>query len=296
MPEKYRKNYDVLGIRPGASWKELRSAYKNLVKIWHPDRFQQDTNQKKIAEERTKEINRSYKELSEHFKKHGELPTLKNDAIERPAEKTYAHQQNAQEKTKQEISPETPKGTYTPAPGSKRSKNFSRAILAITLVGSGLLAWHLIPERPLQDDEIQTSHATETQDTNSHAESTTRESSFTLGSTLGEVIAIQGIPTRTEKDVWHYGNSRVYFNNGSVIRWEESPDNPLKAQILPEALQLQTPHFTIGSTKAEVMRIQGTPERDSGNVWDYGVSRIYFEKDRVTKWYESPLNPLKVRH
>ena len=36
MVEKY---FLVLKLRPGASLKEIKKAYKILVKKWHPDRF-----------------------------------------------------------------------------------------------------------------------------------------------------------------------------------------------------------------------------------------------------------------
>ena len=31
--------YEVLGVNPGASKEEVRAAYLDLVKVWHPDRF-----------------------------------------------------------------------------------------------------------------------------------------------------------------------------------------------------------------------------------------------------------------
>src|SRR5206468_12238720 len=33
---------DVLALRPGASALEIKGAYRDLVKVWHPDRFGSD--------------------------------------------------------------------------------------------------------------------------------------------------------------------------------------------------------------------------------------------------------------
>jgi curved DNA-binding protein CbpA len=54
--------YKILGLKPGASLDEIRSAYRGLVKKWHPDCFV-DAIQKKEAEEITKKINTAYKIL-----------------------------------------------------------------------------------------------------------------------------------------------------------------------------------------------------------------------------------------
>ncbi|MGA3117249.1 MAG: J domain-containing protein [Syntrophobacteraceae bacterium] len=44
----------ILGARPGAGSAELKQAYRDLVKIWHPDRFQGDTRLQHKARERSK--------------------------------------------------------------------------------------------------------------------------------------------------------------------------------------------------------------------------------------------------
>jgi curved DNA-binding protein CbpA len=54
--------YKILGLKPGASLDEIRSAYRGLVKKWHPDCFI-DEIQKQEAEEVIKKINAAYKVL-----------------------------------------------------------------------------------------------------------------------------------------------------------------------------------------------------------------------------------------
>lgn len=112
---------------------------------------------------------------------------------------------------------------------------------------------------------------------------------------MGDVYTAQGVPSHTDPDVWHYGASKIYFRDGAVVRWEESPERPLKVRIADDTSSSPSLFFSKGSTKAEVRRIQGEPLSENEKVWDYGVSRIYFENDRVVGWYESPLSRLKIR-
>jgi len=300
MKDKYINNYNTLGIQPGANWKELRDAYKNLVKTWHPDRFQQDANQKKVAEERTKEINKSYKELAEYYKKHGALPINNEPPLPR-------HNVVVPDKPEPSGKPAPPStNAASPAhaepPAKEKLPRFSRMAILLGLVGAGYIAWNLTDTQPpgkapqREETRLQMLNTMDLQNGQEGSSIASKERFFTYGTSLGEVIAIQGVPTRTENDVWYYGKSKIYFSEGSVIRWEESPEFPLKAEIRTESSHPKANFFSTGSTKAEVMAVQGAPERDAGNVWDYGMSRVYFEKDRVTKWYESPLNPLKVHH
>ncbi len=49
----------VLGVSEAAELKELKTVYRNLMKDWHPDKFQ-DTHQKQEAEEKSKKIIEAY--------------------------------------------------------------------------------------------------------------------------------------------------------------------------------------------------------------------------------------------
>ena len=54
--------YEILGLTPGASQGQVKQAYRQLVKIWHPDRFF-DPQQKQEAEAKIKDINIAYNQL-----------------------------------------------------------------------------------------------------------------------------------------------------------------------------------------------------------------------------------------
>ena len=50
-------DYEVLGLRPGASLDEAKQAHRDLVKVWHPDRFSNDPRLQARAQEKLQEIN-----------------------------------------------------------------------------------------------------------------------------------------------------------------------------------------------------------------------------------------------
>ena len=118
---------------------------------------------------------------------------------------------------------------------------------------------------------------------------------FTVGSTKDEVLAVQGTPTVLSEDEFHYGSSKVYFRSGVVESWDVWPQNPLKVRLLPSTTTSGQEYFTVGSTKDEVLAVQGTPTKFSEDFFYYGTSKVYFRNGVVESWDAWPLNPLKVR-
>lgn len=57
--------YEVLGIKPGATQDEIKSAYRKLIKQYHPDKFV-DNPLKNLAEEKMIEINQAYDSLTKN--------------------------------------------------------------------------------------------------------------------------------------------------------------------------------------------------------------------------------------
>src|SRR6202012_2283167 len=50
----------TLELGPEASDNQVRDAYRTLVKVWHPDRFQADAKLRETAEARLKALNAAY--------------------------------------------------------------------------------------------------------------------------------------------------------------------------------------------------------------------------------------------
>ena len=58
--------YETLGVKSDASQDEIKKAYRNLVKAFHPDYYHGDKN---FAEEKTRELNKIYETLGDEEKR-----------------------------------------------------------------------------------------------------------------------------------------------------------------------------------------------------------------------------------
>ncbi len=106
---------------------------------------------------------------------------------------------------------------------------------------------------------------------------------FSLGSGKDEVLKVQGTPTHVEGNKWSYGFSEVYFKDG-VVSGFNNFFNDLNIVMRPSSAPEAPPsknYFTLGSTRDEVLSIQGTPTVVQGNVWSYQLSEIQFLDGRV---------------
>ena len=54
--------YEVLGVSPNASEEEIKNAYRELVKKYHPDKYV-DNPLADLAEEKLREVNEAYDEI-----------------------------------------------------------------------------------------------------------------------------------------------------------------------------------------------------------------------------------------
>lgn len=52
--------YRVLGLAPGATADEVRTAYRDLAQVWHPDRFPDNDRLREKAQQNLQRINEAY--------------------------------------------------------------------------------------------------------------------------------------------------------------------------------------------------------------------------------------------
>jgi DnaJ-class molecular chaperone len=60
-----RKCCEILELRPGYVEDDLKQAYKDLVQVWHPDRFAHNPRLREKAEDKLKQINTAYEVLDQ---------------------------------------------------------------------------------------------------------------------------------------------------------------------------------------------------------------------------------------
>jgi outer membrane protein assembly factor BamE (lipoprotein component of BamABCDE complex) len=116
---------------------------------------------------------------------------------------------------------------------------------------------------------------------------------FTVDYTKDDVIQIQGTPDSFSANSFSYGSSFVYFQNDRVTGWRNGYPR-LSARLLASSQPPTADYFTIGSSKDDVIYIQGTPDSFSLNSFSYGSSFVYFQNDHVTSW-RNGYPRLKVR-
>jgi len=58
-----RRSFEILELHHAATEAEARQAYKDIVNVWHPDRFCNNQRLKQKAEKKLKEVNEAYETI-----------------------------------------------------------------------------------------------------------------------------------------------------------------------------------------------------------------------------------------
>ena len=66
--DELARSYQVLGLQSDVTAEEARQAYRDLVNVWHPDRFGHDERLRLKAQEKLKEINAAYEIIKASFR------------------------------------------------------------------------------------------------------------------------------------------------------------------------------------------------------------------------------------
>jgi hypothetical protein len=63
MTDEFEQPLRVLGLGPSATAQAIKEAYRDLVKVWHPDRFGSDARLRAKAQEKLKDVNAAFEQL-----------------------------------------------------------------------------------------------------------------------------------------------------------------------------------------------------------------------------------------
>ena len=66
MTREIKRAYRILGLPPGSSGDEVKSAYRDLAQVWHPDRFNHSERLKEKAERNLTRINEAFQTLKDY--------------------------------------------------------------------------------------------------------------------------------------------------------------------------------------------------------------------------------------
>jgi hypothetical protein len=181
-------------------------------------------------------------------------------------------------------------GSGAPAPAAAESASSSTQDQGTAGAEDGSKAGSGIP--PQQPNE---SRAAAMRSTVSHPVEGRALPLITAGMTKSEVITVQGAPTTETSNEIDYGSSKLYFGDGGLIGWQIDPSSPLRVKLWPDAMVDPNLHsFGLGSSKNDVIAVQGTPTVFTQNMFGYGRSEVYFKSDRVAGWKSDPATPLHV--
>ena len=83
-----RRSFEILELHQTATEAEARQAYKDIVSVWHPDRFYSNPRLKQKAEKKLKEVNEAYETIKCFFKN--------NDHDGSKSRETVTHRSNTE--------------------------------------------------------------------------------------------------------------------------------------------------------------------------------------------------------
>lgn len=274
--KKYAKCYVILGVFPDDSWATVRNAYQRQIRRWHPDRFQNLSHQA-LAEEKTKELNYAYHELSSYHRRFSALPpdgAPNHSARPRPHAKQELF---SEEPVSQAVENwgDTP-SDYTESVAPRRSR-FGGPAVVVTLLALTYLTWGGLWFTASEQEDLRL--AAEIGTTKQGNEPSTQF--FGHQSDIGK-SAVRG------------GNIGSSSNQGKprTLSNERSVSGLLTARPILDSIP--EGNFGRGSSKIDVLVTQGSPDKQTEHVWYYGTSRVYFRGGKVTGWYVSPASLLNV--
>lgn len=334
-----QKALTVLGLGANATRPEIKKTYRDLAKLWHPDRFPDDPSLRSNAQEKLKEINGAYHILRD-YRPEGETRTREEwDSRSGRRPSTIATSEAPRRKRTPPVR-RHPEPSNTPRRFKTGFPVLRWACIIGLLLTLGIISHHVNLRRLVLHAHVAVKNPTRIEVSKRNFASAPpyelapftqkremtglgkpidphpkppqgptslsrgravdspnpNQATFTVDSTKEEVLALQGPPTEFDDRVFTYGNSKVYFSDGRVASWDNSPTHPLKTRLVSSKPNMPNKgYFTMGSKKEEVLAVQGMPSGFTERVFEYGSSKVYFSKGRVIGWDVQAGYPLEVK-
>jgi curved DNA-binding protein CbpA len=302
--------YAILEVKDFAPPETIKKAHRRLSMLYHPDR----NNGDKLCEEKFKQVQNAYEHLSDPYHKmlHDERLNSYYTTGQDTSNYYYHFATEQQERA------------------SARKTKYHFFVpwgLVVAFIGWIINGINNTNEPSLKYDDVKVIYnypgntsgqdsaltvlfSNQSQANNARntipAAQTTGSNYFTIGSSQQTVAEVQGEPLTIEpgydvRVTWHYGKSYVQFEN-SIVSGYSNADKNLQVEMLPSSLltkENKDSTFSIGSTKEQVLLVQGTPVSANANfilhqqTWYYGSSIITFRNDVVVSFINN--GALKVK-
>ena len=361
-----KQYFEILELQPGATPAEVKTAYRDLAKVWHPDRFKSDSPRlKSKAAEKLAEINEAYEKIRAY--------QARQKARKQSGDTQRPSSNNSNYTGYRPYSPDSSNGagqSYTgytrPTPngrpqhrrpsgnGSARSQSSAYRRprhhgAARQRPSSNGSAGHP-GQRSRSGSASTSSHASFRQaQTPTHTLARRRQTAVQYGG-YGSNYTYASKKRRRAKN-----SMAIYLAAGALLaiavagiifflpkndaepptlaEWKTNPQSNLASPVAANQNSLQTPaevelgtedaslsadaamagsqrsyntrkisgreapagFFTIGSSKSDVIAVQGRPEQVMHGLFRYGFSSIFFEDDIVIGWHQSHDTQLKVK-
>ncbi len=276
----------ILELEPGISVDELKRAHRDLVKVWHPDRFADDPRLQLKAQEKLKQINEAYEFLL------GETST----ALVRTTTGAPPTARRRADFWREPFSP----NWIPPLWPVRQSYKSAHAWVALGLLAIvTMVVLDLVFSRsagPRETTATSPGERGSVANGNETSSLTWAGATFGLGSRRDKVLAVQGTPTSVEGNRWMYDFSSIEFANDRVESYSNNSRN-LHVRLYPRGdvtEARQRGYWTLDSTQEDVVAVQGTPISVEGNRWRYASSSLDFRDGKVVG-YSDLSNNLRMR-
>ena len=272
----------VLGMETEATESEIKSAYRMLVKVWHPDRFQSDPKLKEAAEQKLKDLNSALAFLT--------LPSAERARRRPPSRPSATAAPQQPPATPAPASHQSPAGKATRA--GKPRRNFrlrpwpairfalkSAVILFALLLGRYIwIAFDVpVPVNP----EVAKAY------------------SYGKANLMRSLDAPkERFLNAVDEDLQRLGLKKPAPGPPAaqpVPQPAPPPGNSLRLARTPPAPRGIQPYITVGSTRDEVLAQRGTPTASAENKLVYGKSELYLKDGAVVGWRIDPASPIRVK-
>lgn len=266
--------YGILGLDPGASSEQVRQAYRDMARVWHPDRFAHDPRLQQKAQEKLKEINEAYERLQDNGSSASQTRTR--------SEGSNPHGQTRSEPSESWSGPVIPVEEPVPVQRKSRSSVAWYLLVLLLLIITGLIIRGRTNRSPIptngESNSANVRQTSKPEPSNLQANATSapspnpapEQSSGTPEAQVNPYLIPIEQPTP-------YSQAEVIKDPSPNIK---TPDSAVMQPQLPNGES-----FTVGSTKDQVLGVQGTPDSFSENEYRYGSSHVYFRNGRVVGWY-----------